>query len=184
MAATVRLFVAVPVPSAVRQRVDTAIGGLRDRYRDLRWARPEGWHVTLAFLGQVDERRVGDVEAAVEEAVTAVGVGPVELSVDDAGHFKRRVLWLGLEARPRGGLRDVGSTIQRTLIAAGLPCDEKPVHPHITLARSRGRSRLPRGVVEEVPAVEVSWTADSVHVLRSHLGKGGSRYETLVTVSL
>ena len=179
-----RVFVALPVPDDVVRAVDEAVGALRDRHADLRWSRPEGWHLTLAFLGQVEEEQVPAVEAAVAEAAHQLDVGAIELTVGGAGHFKRRILWLGVDDQPGGAVSALAAAIQQALVEAGLPCEERPVHPHITLARTRGRSRLPGDLETQVPTVEVSWVAETVDVLRSHLGRGGSRYETLAELSL
>ncbi|MDX1658453.1 MAG: RNA 2',3'-cyclic phosphodiesterase [Nitriliruptorales bacterium] len=179
-----RVFVALPVPEDVIRVVDDAVGALRDRHGDLRWSRPAGWHLTLAFLGQVDEERVPEVAAAVDQAVRQVDVGAIELSVGAAGHFKRRILWLGVDDQPGGAVAALGAAIQRSLLEAELPCEERPVHPHLTLARARGRGRLPRDLEAQVPSVAASWTAETVEVLRSHLGRGGSRYEVLSELAL
>lgn len=184
MTDTYRVFVAVGVPTHVVSAIDEAVAPLRDRYQQLRWTRPDAWHVTLAFLGDVEAGRVEAVEAAVRTAVDDVATGPVAVRLGAPGHFNRRVLWLAVEDEPDGALASLGAAVQRRLVAAALPCDEKPVHPHVTLARTRGRERVPRGAQDDLPHVEGSWEVESVSVLRSHLGEGGSRYEELAGIPL
>ncbi|MDX1620837.1 MAG: RNA 2',3'-cyclic phosphodiesterase [Nitriliruptorales bacterium] len=184
MTKPLRVFVALPVPDDVVRAVDQRVGALRDRYPDLRWARPGGWHVTLAFLGDIPEGEVDTAREAVAAAVEETGSGAIELTVGEAGHFNRRVLWLGVEDQPSGAVARLGSAMQAAISSAGLPCDQKSVHPHLTLARTRGRSRLPRDITDDVPYVEATWTADAVEVLSSQLGEGGSRYEVLAEVTL
>lgn len=179
-----RVFVALEVPSQVTAVLEAAIAPLRQRYGDLRWARPDGWHVTLAFLGDVGEEDPPRVVDAVDRAVREAGAGRLSLALGDPGHFNRRILWIGVEERPTGAVRQLGRAVQARILAAGLPCDEKPVHPHLTLARTRGRGRLPRAIVDDVPGVEARWEVDRAVVLRSHLGAGGSRYEELAAVAL
>lgn len=179
-----RVFVALEVPSWVASQVDVAISPLRERHGELRWSRPAGWHITLAFLGDVGDGDPPWVTDAVERAARMVALDRLSLALGEPGHFNRRILWLGIEDEPSGGVRQLGSAVQDRVIAAGLPCDEKTVHPHLTLARARGRGRLPRTIVDDVPTVRATWQVDRAVVLRSHLGGGGSRYEELATVSL
>lgn len=179
-----RVFAALAVPDAVADHVDGSVAPLRGRHQELRWSRPDGWHVTLAFLGEVEEDQVPRVVTAVERGVRVSDAGTIGLVLGRPGHFNRRVLWLSVDDEPGGTVARLGGAVQRAVVAADLPCDEKPVHPHLTLARTRGRARLPRSIVDDVPAIEAAWTVDRVLILRSHLGTGGSRYEELGAVLL
>ena len=86
---------------------------------------------------------------------------------------------------PPGAVTLLGDRIQRGLVAEELPVDAKPVHPHVTLARARGRRGvLPPDLVGDLPRVEAGWIAREVAVVRSHLGGGPVRYEVLARVPL
>ncbi len=179
-----RLFVALPVPDAVRSALDDAVAPLRHEHRQLRWTRSSTWHVTLAFLGEV-ERSAEDVAAVLGEAVAAQPVGPVRLSLGAAGHFRRQVLWIGVDDEPAGAVGLLGGHLQRGLAEAGVPVDAKPVRAHLTLARPRDRrGRIPAAVVDAVPAVEAAWTATDAVLYRSHLGDGPARHEVLARIAL
>ncbi len=96
---------------------------------------PRLFHVTLAFLGEVEEDSVPVIRAALETACT--DFWPFELQLGDLGFFGRRrsaTLWQGF----RDGivLEALGATIRAELAAAGFVSDDKPLHPHVTLARS------------------------------------------------
>jgi RNA 2',3'-cyclic 3'-phosphodiesterase len=160
-----RRFVAVPVAPAVRAGLEPVVGRVRAHADELSWTRAEGWHLTLAFLGRVEDDRLEEVVAAVQAGVgevAAVGEGGrVEgaRSVEGAGsgedvggvraprvvlrapgRFGPRVLWVGVAEDPDGWLRALGARIQVAIAAAGLPVERRPVRPHLTLARG-GRGR-------------------------------------------
>ena len=68
-----RLFVAIAPPPAVLDELDALLEPLRERREDLRWTSREAWHVTLAFLGQVDERTAAKLPARLERAAGGTG---------------------------------------------------------------------------------------------------------------
>jgi RNA 2',3'-cyclic 3'-phosphodiesterase len=180
----VRLFVALPVDASVRAALSAAVESSRagaDDGRDTagsgtdwRWTRPEGWHVTLAFLGEVAPDRVTD--AAWATVPVAAGTGAIELRLGPLGRFGRGVLHVAVEDRPEGVVADLGERVQTALAAAGVPVQQREVRPHLTLARAR------RGARPAVPALEphgVSWVVDEARLYASHLGAGGAAYEVL-----
>jgi RNA 2',3'-cyclic 3'-phosphodiesterase len=185
-----RLFVAFPVAAAVSARLDGAVAPLRARYDGLGWTRPDGWHVTIAFLGRVPAGRVPDVVDAAGGAVAAVGAaavladGRVRLRLGEPGQFGGRVLWVGVEDDPAGLVAEVGGAVQAALVGSGFEVDERPVHPHLTLARARNRGRLPAELVGAVPAVGAGWEVPGAVLYRSVLGRGPARYEVVAELPL
>jgi 2'-5' RNA ligase len=175
-----RLFVALPVPDHIRVLVEAATAPARDSAPELTWTRPGGWHVTLAFLGDVASDQVPDVEGTVGQAVAASDVGPLRCQLGEPDRFDTRVLFLTVEDDPAGGIADLGGSIQAAIEAAGLPVTRKPVHPHLTLARaSRRGATVTDAVTAAVAPVTGEWEADEVVLVRSHLGGGPARYETV-----
>jgi RNA 2',3'-cyclic 3'-phosphodiesterase len=178
-----RLFVAVPVPEEVRRALAGAVDGWRAgcaHDEGWRWTRPEGWHVTVAFLGQVPDDEVQRVEPAVRAGVA--GASPLTLRLGGLGRFGVRVLHVAVEDEPPGSLVALGRGVQAAVAAAGLPVQEREVRGHLTLARSTRRGRI-----DHVPAIEVperSWRAETVSIEVSRPQRGGARYETLASVPL
>lgn len=177
-----RLFVGLEVPDDVRARVDGALAPLRRRHPRLRWTAPESWHVTCAFLGEVGDDRRPEVEAvvgaAVEEAAPARS-----LALDAPGSFAARTAWLGVVDAPAGRVAALAARLQERLGDADLPVERREVRPHLTVARARGRDRLPDGLVDELPRVHAGWVPARVTVWRSHLEPGGARYEALARIA-
>lgn len=183
-----RLFAALDVPEEVAGRLDAAVAPLRERFGGLRWTAADRWHLTVAFLGEVKDSGEGDPLERVEEALApAAGAapGPVGLRLAEPGRFGRRVLWVGVEDDPQGAVAALGSRAQEELGRARLPVDTKPVHAHLTLARSRKAAPVRDEVLEALPWVEASWTATDLVVFRSRLGGGGPpRYEAVLRLPL
>lgn len=190
-----RRFVALEVPPAVRDALSSALAPLRERHDELRWTPPQGWHVTLAFLGELPD---GDLAAVVEvvrscvdAAAASAALGrdrragrlPTSLRLGEAGRFGRSVLWAGVHDDPSGSVASFGDAIQRGLADAGLPVHLQPVRPHVTLARSRRRG-LRDSTVRSVEVPAASWTVDAVQVWRSSSPSEGRPYEVDASVGL
>jgi RNA 2',3'-cyclic 3'-phosphodiesterase len=169
----VRLFVGVFPPEPARADLARAVGGLRVATAQVntRLIPPGRWHVTLAFLGEVDDARLPDAVAAVHAAAEAAPPPPT-LRVTGGGRFGRgrfTLLWAGVE----GDLEPLGTAVRRALRRARLPFDRKPLRPHITLARPG--DRLP---AEEVDADRAAldgyagppWTVPAITLVRSANG--------------
>jgi 2'-5' RNA ligase len=180
-----RLFVALlPPPEAVAELVHV-LGAVRRRTRSsaLRWTDPAGWHLTLAFLGEVPD----PVRPALDErlARAARRHGPYELGLAGAGRFGDRALWAGAEG-DLAGVAELADSVRAAARDAGAPADEEHgFQPHLTLARSRDRTRIgaptPRGSVDLAPFVEelaafrgMPWLADRLSLVSSVLPASGA----------
>ena len=100
----------------------------------LRWSMPESWHITLQFLGSTGETQYECVVARLR----ALHAAPVPIELDELGFFDRAgIFFAGVAFTPELLAR------QQQVRAATIPCgftpEERPYHPHITLARSKGR---------------------------------------------
>jgi len=175
-----RLFIALPIAEDVIAELARVA---RDGPRDWRWVKPDAMHLTLAFLGEVEEGRVAAAERALRRG--AEGAPALELAAAGLGAFpdqrRARVLWAGVA----GDLRQLAALqtgIALALESEGFELDGKPFHPHLTLARARVPQPLP-------PSLDRaqrfgSWRATEVRLYRSHLGPQGPRYEVLAAAAL
>jgi RNA 2',3'-cyclic 3'-phosphodiesterase len=168
-----RLFVAIAPPPAVLDELDALVQPFRTQRIDLRWTNREAWHVTLAFLGQVDEAAATRLLPRLERA--ARRHQQVRLAFAGAGAFpsttRANVLWSGLSG-DRGALARLAESVAAGASRAGAPPPDKGrrFRPHLTLARCR----MPADVTGLVAALDgyqgQPWTADRVHLVRSRLG--------------
>ena len=195
-----RLFIAVPLPTAVRDEVEALVSTVRSRVRErwalegrgelreVRWVRLDGLHLTLRFLGATLDERIPDLQAAMREAARAFP--PVPAAIAGAGAFpsatRPRVLWIGV-TRGADGLADLAARLEDGLAAAGWPREGRPFKAHLTVARSDG---IPAGAMTAGALVDVArsldepWTADRLVLFESHTGGGPARYEQLSEVLL
>jgi 2'-5' RNA ligase len=169
----VRLFVALTPPSACVEELAAAVDDARRAAPDLRWAPPEQWHLTLTFLGEVEERMLPDLELRL--ARSAARHAPLNLKLAGAGRFGNRVLWLGVHG-DTDGLRKLAASVRAAARRARLPIEDRPYRPHLTLARARDPAADLRPVVQRMAGFAgLPWTADAVHLVRSYLGTGAGR---------
>lgn len=124
-----RLFIAIELPDNLK----AALGRLRVDIPGARWVPPEQLHLTLAFLGEVEETAVGELG----KALALIQMYPFQLSFSGTGCFpnrhRPRVLWAGVEPQPR--LMQFAARVHEVVLACGIPQEDRPFSPHITLAR-------------------------------------------------
>jgi 2'-5' RNA ligase len=178
-----RLFFAVPVPGPSRARLEAVLPEIARALPGARVAAAAGWHLTLAFLGQVRPESAAQVVRVGETAVA--GVPAANLRLAGAGGFpnprRARVLWAGI-----GGEVEVLVTLAKTLAEqcrqAGLRYEERELHPHLTVARLHKPAPLPEPTLELVTAAAAAsppWQARELCCYRSTLSRSGARYQVV-----
>jgi len=160
-----RLFVAVALPPDVLEIIE---GLDRPPVEGLRWTDREQWHVTLRFLGAVD-----DADAVVA-ALRTVRALPRAAALGPAvARFAQRVLQI-----PVTGLDDVAAAVANATSVLGAPPEDRPFTGHLTLARVRGRRRVDLRPLTGAE-VSASWAVEDVVLFESHLHPKGARYEVV-----
>lgn len=172
-----RLFIAVELPEKIREALAETSSLLRASVRG-RYVAPDSFHVTLAFLGQVEASRIDDVIGALEAGCR--GFEPFVASLGELGKFGKRTkatLWQGLE----GGkdLPELAISVCAELRRSGFEFDEKKFLPHVTLMRA---ADLSEGVLP-IPACDTG-EITTVSLFRSDLSGDRPRYEVLHAVRL
>lgn len=177
-----RLFIAIVPPAAVIDELEAAAAPLRPAWPQLRWTGHDAWHITLAFLGEVEElvsqrltprlERVASRHPSMSLAFAAVGTFP--------GSARARVLWTGLQGDRRDLAALAASVAAGARRAGAAPTDEgRRFQPHLTLARCRAPADVRPLVAALSGYVGMPWTAERIHLIRSHLGGSRPSYETL-----
>jgi 2'-5' RNA ligase len=179
----IRLFVALPVPVDVAEQLAALVP---DELKGLKRVGPELMHVTLAFIGWLDETRVAQVTRAVEAGAER-GL-PFDVPLEAVGRFppsgRPRVIWVGTGAAEERILA-LGALVRDALSEAAIPFDLKPLRPHVTLARVREDASLQdaRAIGSAVARAKVPeglrFRAGAVNVMRSILTPKGPRYSSL-----
>ena len=124
-----RLFIAIELPGEIKKQLES----MRTTIPGSRWAPLEQIHLTLAFLGEVDDTKLDQLTGAL----AAIKVPAFDLCFSGTGCFpdrrRPRVLWVGLKQEPL--LNSLASLIRESVLACDIPQEERPFSPHITLAR-------------------------------------------------
>ena len=167
-----RLFVAIRPPEAIRDLLIDAM----DDSPDFRWQDDEQLHLTLRFIGEV-ERPVADDLAG---ALGRVRADRFDLRVNGVGRFEQRnsgALWAGVE--PREPIAALSAKVERVCQQAGLEAEHRAFHPHITLARWKGRrSREVADFLERHRALKSQpFEVTEFALFESRLSRHGAHYE-------
>jgi len=179
----VRLFVALEIPSAVRENLATLLASMRSITREPRWVRAENLHVTLKFLGEIAEGKVEAVRRALEGIRSDK---PIALEFRGLGFFPNekhpRVFWAGMEPPPN--LKALAADIEETMEKLEIPRAKREFSPHLTLARFE-RPRLP-GALQKLIADNQqrgfgSLRTNEFHLIQSKLKPAGAEYTTVAT---
>lgn len=182
-----RCFVALAIPDEIRGALERVAQTLRPRLSTARWVRPDHLHLTLAFLGDIDENEAGRMRAGLEARAADP---PVDAVLTGLGAFPQpaaaHVLWAGL-ADPKGRLAGLAGRVREAAAneRVGKP-DRKPFVPHLTLARFRRPCDL-RHIDLSLPPRDTGsgpCRIDRVVFMRSRLTPAGPEYQPLQVVRL
>lgn len=169
-----RLFIGIPLAAEVVEELAVLTERLKSPADGLRWSAPAGWHITLQFLGKTNTEQY----ARLVPYLRQIRFSPFTIQLEAPGFFDRAgVFFAGVGLSPEL----VG--LQELVVAATRPCgfvaDDRPYHPHITLARAKaGRSAL-TALKRRIGKVKPlsGFTAREFLLYESFPGPGGSRYE-------
>lgn len=175
-----RLFVAIEPPAGVLTELAAAIEPLQAAVPELRWTSRNAWHLTLAFLGDVDEGVLPELTARLERASRRHP--PQLLAIEGGGAFpspaRARVLWAGIRADDRALASLAASVAAGARRAGAPPPDEgRRYRAHLTLARCRQPTNVAALTAALAGLSTADWTARSVHLVRSQLGGKEPQYE-------
>jgi RNA 2',3'-cyclic 3'-phosphodiesterase len=190
-----RIFIAIDLDPEVRARIERFLEGIEGFARDARWVRPESLHITLKFIGEQPPERV----EAVTERLRRLEGNAFEVRAGGYGFFPTakapRVFWIGIHSGPQ--LAQLAENIDIATAELGIPREDRPYSPHLTLARAGGRrsSGSPKWLKGDFPNAtfavlekrlaamgELDFGAMTAHefiLYQSHLSPKGSKYTKL-----
>jgi 2'-5' RNA ligase len=176
-----RLFVALEIPEDVRKNLAELIRELRGVAPQAKWVRAENLHITLKFIGEIAAEKLDPIRGALAKARSD---SLVKLDFRGLGFFPNeknpRVFWAGIEAS--GNLKTLASEIEIGLETIGIPREQRPFSPHLTLARFESR-KVPeklRAAIRENGAREFgAFETKRFHLIESKLRPSGAEYTTV-----
>jgi 2'-5' RNA ligase len=193
-----RLFVALDLDEAIRERIGGFVSELRTLAPNLRWVSTESLHITLKFIGEQPESKV----SAIEAVMAKVSASSMRISFCGCGFFpapkSARVFWIGVEAGVE--LTQLAKHIEETLAPLGIEKEKRGFSPHLTLARGGGGSGAPgrqqtdrpnqdfvaiQKRLAGMPTLEFgTMTVREFLLYRSQLSSQGSRYTKIARFAL
>jgi 2'-5' RNA ligase len=198
-----RLFIALDIDDTVRQRIQRFVEGVSGFAPDARWVRPESLHVTLKFIGEKPTEKVEEIKSAL----SGIRAQSSEITFRGYGFFPTataaRVFWVGIESGP--GLPPLAKAVDEATSHLGIPKEDHPFAPHLTLARGTlaravGRSAGHRRQkhdspnknferlqekLEALPTPEFgTMAAHELFLYQSQPSQGGSRYTKIASFAL
>ena len=174
-----RLFVAIRPPEPIRDLLLDAM----EETSDFRWQGDEQLHLTLRFIGEVERPLAEDIASALAR----IRATPLELRISGVGRFDQRnsgALWAGVE--PKAPIAALAAKVERACQSVGLEPERRAFHPHITLARWRGRrTREVHDFLERARGLSsVPFEVDRFTLFESRLSRHGAHYEEVATYTL
>jgi 2'-5' RNA ligase len=150
----IRAFLAVEIGGSARRAAAVAARRLARevRGREVRWARPETYHLTLRFLGEIAEEQVAPLAARVAETVADLAPFDLRLGALTAFPSPRRPRVVAVTVEPEAPLAALARRVEAAVIHAGLPGEDRAFRPHLTLGRVRDRAHPDLGAAEPLEA--------------------------------
>ena len=176
--AQLRAFVAVEPPASLIPAYQAARRFLSDLDARLRWVRPEGMHLTLKFLGNVDVASVPVILKALQAVAgqtPAMALHTTGIGAPNPG--RARVVWL--EVGGETAILDrLQANVDNAMLRIGFEREERRFHPHLTIARARKSAvRLPSELTGPIPSVR--FVVDRLSLYSSELRPDGAVYNAL-----
>ena len=174
-----RLFVAIRPPQEIRDLLIDAM----DDSPEFRWQEEEQLHLTLRFVGEVERPIAEDLAAAL----AGIRAEPFELRVSGVGRFEQRnsgALWAAVEPKPP--LAALAAKVERVCQSAGLAPERRAFHPHITLARWKGRRtrEVHEFLERRAGLASAPFAVDRFILFESRLSRHGAHYEEVAVYPL
>lgn len=184
----IRSFLAIELPKSIQKKIEEVQTDLRISHADVKWVHPENIHLTLKFLGNIEESRVEPILQAIGGPIQATS--PFSIKVQGMGAFPHsknpRVIWVGLMDGERV-LTTFQKELEGILAKIGFEPEGRPFQPHLTVGRvrtSRGKNdlvaKMEKHREEEFGSIE----AEEVVLFRSELKPTGPIYTALRKLGL
>ena len=175
-----RLFAGVAIPDDLRSRLAVLQGGIDGA----RWVASENMHITLRFIGEVDEITAEEIDGALSRLTAS----PLNIALSGAGRFnswnKPRAVWVGVEKTP--DLMALQEKVDRAIINIGLPPEGRKYMPHVTLARLKNAraQHTQNWVAANGPFRAAPFVAREVVLYESRLGRAAADYSPVAIYPL
>jgi len=185
----IRAFIAIKIPTDIHKKLNSIQEKLKQSEVHVSWVKPENIHLTLQFLGNIDEKQIPKIVSQLEESVKVVS--SFQLQVGYAGAFPNlrypRVVWIGVTDDEAKSLKTLQTEIGSRLAKIGFKGENGRFKPHLTLGRVRSqknKSNLLRAIESIVNIWVGEISVDAVYLIRSELKPTGAEYTDIAEIKI
>lgn len=183
-----RAFVAIELPAVLRRALGQEISGLQERLGTsaIRWVSPEAVHLTLKFLGEIDDRTARSISDTLD--TLCANFVRTDYRIGILGSFpnpnRPRVIWIGVQ-EASGELLRLQAEVERGAAELGIQPEQRPFHPHLTLGRVKreASSSEMQTLAQELQKLQIGSLGEAalagVSLMRSELSPTGAVYTRL-----
>jgi 2'-5' RNA ligase len=187
-----RTFIAIELPKEIKEALASLQQGLKNSGADVKWVQPENIHLTLKFLGEIDEQVLAKIINILE--VTAENQNSFYLNLSSLGAFPNmnfpRVIWIGIK-KGDSQIQEVASKLEKEISGIGIPKENRAFSSHITLGRVKSglnRDKLTKKLNELagnfLKEGSCAFPVKKITLFKSTLTPQGPIYEILKEVPL
>ncbi len=175
-----RTFFALPVPEEAKKHIMETIKPFKDKNIDLKWVKPKGMHITLIFLGELDQRQADECARILREP--GLKCKPFSVRYSGVGSFPPRGNPRVIFCRIKEGAEECREVYEylKGFVDSSIYKEEREFHPHITLARVKGRAGDLN--LDEIGNLEGVFTVDRCILYQSVLKPHGAEYREIASV--
>ena len=184
----IRTFIAIEIPAGVKSDISNWQDKLRDIVDGIKWVKSDNIHITLKFLGNIEEKMIPQLKTAIERS--AENVDPFEIEVKGEGCFpnvnRPRIVWVGVD-NGKDTLSRIAAKIEIECSKLGFEKENRPYRPHLTIGRVKKfikNTEELRRYFSESPFRSEVFTADEIILMKSDLKPDGPVYTPLEIIKL
>lgn len=186
---TIRSFIAIKIPDNIQEKLAGIQEKLKQAEAHVSWVNPENIHLTLKFLGNIEQEQVAEIITILREIVRPVS--SFQLQVGYAGAFPNlrfpRVIWVGVTDDENDSLKTLQEDLESRLTRLGFKNEKGRFQPHLTLGRvrsQRNRSNLLRAIEAMTNIWVGSIPVEAIYLIQSELKPTGAEYTDLARVNI
>jgi len=186
-----RAFIAIELPQEVKNSLSHLQGKLKAAGADVKWVAPENIHLTLKFLGEIDEKKIDKITYIIEDI--AKNISSFYIRVCSLGAFPKinipRVIWVGID-KGDNEIKEIVRGLEEKIAEAGIPKKDGLFSSHITIGRMKSylnQERLVKdlkSMADNLGEENLEFLSDSITLFKSALTSKGPIYEALKEITL
>jgi len=185
-----RTFIAIELPNEIKDSLSRLQEELKASGADVKWVEPNNIHLTLKFLGEIDDKKIEKITKIIDD--TAQGKDKFQINISSLGAFPKidfpRVIWVGVDTGDKE-VNDIAKELEEKIAKIGIPKEDRPFSSHITIGRTKSslnREKLVQDlkIKAELGARKLEFYVTKIALFKSTLTPKGPIYEALKETNL